>query len=188
MVPESRRRTAGTTAAPRQVLASWFTAFLIGVIALPAMAAPPDSPASPTIRLVIDGKAPVMLDHAALSTLPRTSVTAAAHHEPPSQWQGVALDDVLRNAGAPSGEPLRGHAMTTVVRVSASDHYQIVFSLAELDPMLGNEQVILADTQDGHPIAKDGPYRIVVPGDKRPARWIRNVTTIEVINTAASSP
>ena len=78
--------------------------------------------------------------------------------------------------------------MTTVVRVSASDHYQVVFSLAELDRMLGNEQVILVDTQDGHPITKDGPYRIVVPDDKRPARWIRNVATIEVINTASPSP
>ena len=78
--------------------------------------------------------------------------------------------------------------MTTIVRITAPDHYQVVFSLAELDPMLGNEQVILADTQDGRPIAKDGPYRIVVPGDKRPARWIRNVTTIEVINTALPSP
>jgi hypothetical protein len=102
--------------------------------------------------------------------------------------QGVALEDVLLRAGAPSGEALRGHAMTTVVRVSASDHYQVVFSLAELDRMLGNEQVILADTQDGHPITKDGPYRIVVPDDKRPARWIRNVATIEVINTASPSP
>ena len=78
--------------------------------------------------------------------------------------------------------------MTSVVRITASDHYQVVFSVAELDSMLGNEQVILADTQDGHPITKDGPYRIVVPGDKRPARWIRNVTTIEVINTAVPAP
>lgn len=78
--------------------------------------------------------------------------------------------------------------MTTIVRVTASDHYQVVFSLAELDAALGNEQVILADTQDGHPLTKDGPFRLVVPGDKRPARWIRNVTTIEVTNSATATP
>ena len=140
------------------------------------------------VRVVADGHAPITLDHTALAAMPRVSVTAAAHHEPPSQWQGVALQSILQKISAPSGEKLRGHAMTTIVRITAPDHYQVVFSLAELDPMLGNEQVILADTQDGHSIAKDGPYRIVVPGDKRPARWIRNVTTIEVINTALPSP
>jgi hypothetical protein len=144
--------------------------------------------AQPVVRVIADGNAPITLDHAALSAMPRVSVTASAHHEAVSQWQGVALQSILQKAGAPSGEQLRGHAMTTIVRITASDHYQVIFSLAELDPMLGNGQVILADTQDGHPIAKDGPYRIVVPGDKRPARWIRNVTTIEVINTAAPSP
>ncbi len=78
--------------------------------------------------------------------------------------------------------------MTTIVRVTASDHYQVVFSLAELDPALGNEQVILADTQDGHPLTKDDPFRLVVPGDKRPARWIHNVTTIEVTNSTTAAP
>lgn len=150
-----------------------------------AQTAPTDQP---VVRVIADGKTPITLDHAALAAMPRVNVTASAHHEPPSQWQGVALQSILQKVGAPSGEQLRGHAMSTIVRVTASDHYQVVFSLAELDPMLGNEQAMLADTQDGHPIAKDGPYRIVVPGDKRPARWIRNVTTIEVINTAVPSP
>jgi DMSO/TMAO reductase YedYZ molybdopterin-dependent catalytic subunit len=137
---------------------------------------------------MVDGHPPITLDHAALAAMPRVSITASAHHEPPSQWQGVALQSILQQAGAPSGEQLRGRAMTTIVRITATDHYQVVFSLAELDPMLGNEQAILADTQDGHAITKDGPFRVVVTGDKRPARWIHNVTTIEVTNSATASP
>jgi DMSO/TMAO reductase YedYZ molybdopterin-dependent catalytic subunit len=121
--------------------------------------------------------------------MPRASIdTPAIHHEPPAHWQGVALEDVLQRAGAPSGEQLRGHGMTTIVRVTASDHYQVVFSLGELDPMLGNEQVILVDTQDGQPLTKNGPFRLVVPGDKRPARWIHSITTIEETNGATPSP
>jgi hypothetical protein len=165
--------------------------FLLGCLTLPVSAAWAQAhpPAQETIRVLLDGKPPVTLDRDALAAMPRTSVdTVAIHHEPPAQWQGVALEDVLQRAGAPSGEQLRGHSMTTIVRITASDHYQVIFSLAELDAQLGNEQVMLADTQDGHPIAKDGPYRIVVPGDKRPARWIRNVTTIEVTNSATPSP
>jgi hypothetical protein len=141
------------------------------------------------IRVLVDGKPPLTLDGNALAAMPRASIdTAAVHHEPAARWQGVSLEEILQRAGAPGGEQLRGHGMTTIVRVTAADHYQVVFSLAELDPMLGNKQVILADKQDGHPLAGDGPYRIVVPGDKRPARWIRNVTTIEVANSGTSAP
>jgi hypothetical protein len=147
----------------------------------------PSTPA--TIQLLIDGKPTVTLDRQTLAHMPRTSIdTPAIHHEPPAHWQGVALQELLQNAGVPSGEQLRGHSMTTIVRVSASDHYQVVFSLGELDPLLGNEQVLLVDTQDGHPLTKDGPFRLVVPGDKRPARWIHNVTRIEVTPAAAATP
>lgn len=137
--------------------------------------------------MLVDGKPPLTLDRSALAAMPRTSIdTPAIHHEPAAHWQGVSLEEVLQHAGAVSGEQLRGKNMATVVRVSAADHYQVVFSLGELDPMLGNEQVLLADTQDGHPLDKDGPFRLVVPGDKRPARWIHNVTTIEVTRNAAT--
>lgn len=185
----SRRRTGKSVYARRCAFASWLTVAMVGCITLPAIAAPSsDSTTSQSIRLLVDGKAPVVLDRASLSALPRASVTASAHHEPPSQWQGVALEDILRKANVPSGEQLRGKAMTTLVRITASDHYQVVFTLAELDPMLGNTQVILADTQDGHPLNEGGPFRLIVPGDKRPARWIRSVATIEVAQSAAPTP
>jgi len=29
--------------------------------------------------------------------------------------------------------------------------------------------------------AKDGPFRVVAPGEKRPARWIRQVTAIDLL-------
>lgn len=145
------------------------------------------APAAATIRVLVDGKPPLTLDSHALAAMPRTSIdTAAIHHEPPAHWQGVALEEVLQHAGAATGEQLRGHGLGTIVRVTASDNYQVVFSLGELDPLLGNEQVLLADTQDGHPLTKDGPFRLVVPGDKRPARWIHNVTTIEVTRSTTT--
>jgi hypothetical protein len=164
---------------------------LLGCLVAPisSVGAQTTASALPSLRIVVDGKPAAVLDHNALLAMPRTRVdTSAIHHEPAAHWQGVSLEAILQHAGAPSGEQLRGHSMATIVRITATDHYQVVFSLGELDPMLGNEQVILADTQDGHPLTKDGPYRLIVPGDKRPARWIRNVTTIEVTNSATPSP
>jgi hypothetical protein len=43
-------------------------------------------------------------------------------------------------------------------------------------------EIILADKRDGKTLdAKEGPFRIVAPGDKRPARWIRQITALKVI-------
>lgn len=143
----------------------------------------------PTLRVTVEGQPAFTLDRAALAAMPRVDVaTAAIHHQPAARWQGVALSELLRRAGAPTGESLRGGAMTTVVRVVAADHYQVAFSLGELDPSLGQAQVILADTQDGHPLQGDGPFRLIVPGDSRPARWVRSVVAIETTNDAPRTP
>lgn len=139
-----------------------------------------------TISIVVEGKTTTM-NAAAFAGLPHVIVSAAAHNDPPSRWQGVALQDVLGRAALPTGEALRGRAMARFVRVTATDGYQVIFSAAELDPAFGNVQVILADSKDGQPLGKDGPYRLIVPNDKRPARWERNVRSIELVD-ASSRP
>ena len=157
---------------------AWF--FLVCLWACAAQAAEP----APTLRVVVDGKTTV-LDHAALAALPPAKVTAAAHDEKPAVWSGVALADVLRHAGA-LDKPLRGKGLALFVRVTATDHYQAVFALAELDPSIGGRTVLLADARDGQPLAGDGPFRLVVPEDKRAARWVRGIVSVEVVDGAAA--
>jgi hypothetical protein len=42
--------------------------------------------------------------------------------------------------------------------------------------------ILLADKADGHPLeSKEGPFRVVVPGERRLARWVRQVTTLKVV-------
>lgn len=147
------------------------------------------TPEPQTLRIAVEGQPPLLLNRTALAAMARTSVaTPAIHHVPATQWQGVSLEELLRRAGVRTGEQLRGAAMTTVVHVIAADHYQVVFSLGELDPLLGHEQVVLADTEDGHALKGDGPFRLVVPGDQRPARWVRNVMAIEVTRHRSPTP
>jgi hypothetical protein len=58
----------------------------------------------------------------------------------------------------------------------------VVFSLGELDESIGNLQVLIADSEDGKPLPQgSGPLRLVVPADKRPARWVRMVKAIRVV-------
>jgi hypothetical protein len=71
--------------------------------------------------------------------------------------------------------------MTEVFLVEAADGYKIVFAIAEFDPAFAVREILLADKRDGKPLdAKEGPFRIVAPGDKRPARWARQVSTLRV--------
>lgn len=129
---------------------------------------------------------PLRLDAAALRKLPRAAVDADEHGRR-AHFDGVALAEVLRAAGAPLGDKLRGRNLALYVRVGAADGYRAVYSLAELDPALHDGAVILADRRDGRALdAKEGPFRLVAPGDKRPARWVRQVTAIDLL--AAPAP
>ena len=67
------------------------------------------------------------------------------------------------------------------VVAEATDGYRVLFALAELDADFMNSEVLVADTLDGAPIdAKRGPFRLVAPHDKRPARWVRMLKSITV--------
>jgi DMSO/TMAO reductase YedYZ molybdopterin-dependent catalytic subunit len=70
-------------------------------------------------------------------------------------------------------------AVATYVVVDAADGYRAVFALAELDPAQTDRVILLADRKDGQPLpAAEGPLRVVVPGEKRPARWVRQVKAV----------
>jgi hypothetical protein len=126
-----------------------------------------------------DGKT-VTLSGQALAALPNETVKATAHGKT-STFSGYDLRAVLTAAGVKPLESLRGKQLRRVVTATAADGYEVVFALAELDPSLGNRKVLLADRENGAPLsAKDGPWRLVVPADGRPARWERQVLALKI--------
>jgi hypothetical protein len=65
--------------------------------------------------------------------------------------------------------------------VEARDGYQVVFALAELDKDFTDRRIILADKVDGKSLSPaDGPFRIIVQDEKKPARCIKQVTGIKI--------
>jgi len=136
----------------------------------------------PTIKLVVDGKPSDVFDQAALAAMPRTTVSAAAKDEQPSTWQGVALEEFVRRTCVAANDALSGRALTRYVRVTGADGYQVVFSAAEIAADFGNIEVIVADARDGKPLSQDGPFRLIVPKDKRADRWVNHVTRIDVLD------
>ena len=82
--------------------------------------------------------------------MPRKTLTVVNPHEKKTEkYEGVALEEILRKAGVPQGDALRGPAMAAYVVAEAADGYRVVFSLAELDAGIADSEVIVADTMDG---------------------------------------
>jgi hypothetical protein len=136
--------------------------------------------AAQTLQIVnTDGRS-TTLTAAQIASLPHVTVNAK-DHDVPAQFEGVPLATLLSGAGVQLGDKLRGPRLTEVLMVEASDGYRVAFALAEVDPGFATREIILADKRDGKPLdAKEGPLRIVAPGDKRPARWVRQVTALKV--------
>jgi hypothetical protein len=118
-----------------------------------------------------------------LRHLPRTTLKVMNPHDKKEEtYEGVLLTELLKRAGVPQGAQLRDAAMATYVQADASDGYRVIFSLPELDADFQDSDVIVADTMNGAPLDdKAGPFRIVAPHDKRPARWIRMLQSLTVV-------
>src|SRR5262245_24146704 len=116
-----------------------------------------------------------------IAKLPRRSVRAKDHSGKESEFEGSPLVAVLTLAGVKFGEDLRGKNLELYLVVEAADGYRAVFALPELDPAYTDNVILLADKRDGKPLdAKEGPLRIVVPDEKRQARWVRQVTGLVI--------
>ena len=77
---------------------------------------------------------------------------------------------------------MKGKRLTDCLLVEAADGYRAVIALPELDPGFTDKQTLLAFLRDGKPLRdKEGPYRIVIPDEKRMARWVRQVTALKIV-------
>ena len=141
------------------------------------------APSSAELNVSGTVSTPLTLTVADLKAMPRKTLTVVNPHDKKTEkYEGVAVEEILRTAGVPQGEALRGPAMTTYVLAEAADGYRVVFSLAELDAGIVESDVIVADTMDGAPRGdKLGPFRLVAPHEKRPARWVRMLKPLTVV-------
>lgn len=115
-----------------------------------------------------------------LGRMPRHRAEASAHGVK-GLYEGILVSELLSESGITLGDSLRGQAMATYVLVEAQDGYRVVFALPELDSTFTGRPVLLADRVNGAPLpAKEGPFRVIAPGERRPARWIRQVIKITV--------
>ncbi|WP_419701353.1 molybdopterin-binding protein [Mucilaginibacter sp. NFX135] len=134
-----------------------------------------------TIKISGEVSTPLTIDAAYLQKFTQTTVTRKDKDRKDHTYSGVILSEILKAAGVTLGPELKGENLTKYLLVEASDGYQVIFALAELDKSFTDRTIILADKVDGAPLATaDGPYRIIVQDEKKPARCIKQVTAMQV--------
>lgn len=133
------------------------------------------------VTVTRDNSPAQVIHHADWSSFRRIETTQKDRDGADHVYSGVAVSDLLQKAGVPMGKALRGENMSQYLLVKAADGYQVLFALPELDSAFAEKTILLVDTVDGKPLPEaKGPYRIVVPGEKKPARWIYEVRTLAV--------
>jgi hypothetical protein len=129
-----------------------------------------------------EGGKPTVLARVDIEALPHIKVAASVSGTS-TTFEGVALEAVLEKAGVEFGQTLKGKRLASCLLVEAADGYRVVIALPELDPAFTDKQVVLAFLKDGKPLDdKEGPYRIVIPDEKRMARWVRQVTALKIVD------
>ena len=98
--------------------------------------------------------------------------------EQQSEWTGPSLWDVLAASGVTESiKP--GEQVRLTVRVTGADGYSAVIALAEIAPQFAGRPIQLADHMNGA-LLPDHALRLIVPGDRRGGRSVRDVIRIDI--------
>lgn len=137
------------------------------------------APAAGTLKITFGAKTAEWAI-ADLAALPHVTLTEMNTHAKANQtFTGVPLMSLLAKLGVP--EKQHGNDLRLYLVAEGADGYKAVYSLAEVNPDVHDGTVIVADTMDGKPLAGTGPFQLVAAGEKRPARWVRNLVAVRVL-------
>jgi DMSO/TMAO reductase YedYZ molybdopterin-dependent catalytic subunit len=140
-------------------------------------------PAPPSPGLVVQraGQASRVISAERIAALPPFTQRVAfmtGHGEQQSEWTGPLLWDVLAASGAV--DPARpADQVHLAVRVTGADGYTAVIALAEIAPQFAGRPIQVADHMNGASLP-DHALRLVVPGDRRGGRSVRDVVRIDI--------
>jgi hypothetical protein len=120
------------------------------------------------------------LTAADIAKLPHVRFEALDHGRT-TRLEGVPLREVLLWAAAGPVDSLRGPMLRRVVIAQGADGYRALVALAEIDRSVGAREAYVVTASDGAPLAAEmGPYRLLVVGDGRASRWVRQLVRLEL--------
>jgi hypothetical protein len=134
----------------------------------------------PSIAVRGLGGRSVTVTEADLARLPQQTITTLDHGTPVI-FQGVRLSDVLAKVDLPLGDKFHSTAASYYVIAEGRDGYRALFAWAEVDSGFMDKEIYVATKRDNKPLPGNaGPFQLVVPGERRGGRWLRQLTAVSV--------
>lgn len=135
-----------------------------------------------SINVTGQGITPITFTKGMIADMKQVVVMAKAHDGAVHRYSGVSIADLLTKAGVLLGDSAKRKTVTSYIIVTAADNYKAIYAMTEIDPLFASRTIILASREDKKPLkGEDSPFQMVVPGEKKHARWVRQVTGIEVV-------
>ena len=66
----------------------------------------------------------------------------------------------------------------SILRAEGTDKFWVIYSLTEVEPTERTGDVIVALSVDGHSLGADGNLKLISTDDKKPQRWVRNLSAM----------
>lgn len=140
------------------------------------------APASTELKLTVDGTT-TTLSLADLAALPQRTVTVHNEHTKADEsYTGVALGDLLAKHRFAVGQQTHRRMLRSYIKAEGTDKYWVLYSVTEIEPSEHNAEVIVATSMNGKPLGDDGQIKLVASADKKPQRWVRNLTAITLVS------
>ena len=148
---------------------------LVTALLLLPLAASAQAPAG---RVDISGEVqrPASFSIEGLAALPSLEVQAVREGGAPAAYVGPLLWPILA-AAAIVDAPGKGSHLQHVLFARGADGYAVALAIGEIDPGFEGKPVIIAYKQDGAVLAAP---RLVIPGDHKAGRAVRDLVAIEV--------
>jgi len=136
---------------------------------------------SHTLTITANGKS-VTMSMADLQALPqRTLRVHNGHNNQDETYTGVGLDDLLAKYGVSLANGNAHKVYHSYLKAEGTDKYWVLYSASEVIPELHTWDAIVAITVNGQPILADGEFRMVAGGERRPARWVNNLSSLTIV-------
>jgi hypothetical protein len=144
----------------------------------------PPVPPSKFLNLSFQGKT-LTLKVEDLLALPQVTVHVHnAHRDRDESYSGPLLSDVLAKIGLVASKETEPLILHSAVVATGTDHYFVLYSAAECEPMFAHGQVIVAVMKAGLPNTEGGMLQLVNTTDVKPARWLHGLTDLNIVSIA----
>jgi hypothetical protein len=135
---------------------------------------------STSLTIIVDGKV-TKFSVADLGAMPQTTVMVHNEHTKVDEsYTGVLLGDLLAKSGLPVDKTTHRKMLRSYLTAEGTDKYWVLYSVTEIEFSEHNGNVIVATSMGGKPLGDEGQLKLIATDDKKPQRWVRNLTAITV--------